>query len=1430
MSITLSCLTLLAFIANPLYAVLLALPTYADEQAIASPTVSPIPTVDNELWQMLTTGQALTRQPVSVTSTYVAPQNKDVVVNFTTLPDNPDTLTIQEVKLSSEQQQHMGALSDTAYDISSSMPNGSFRYDLTLPKPAGVKAVTVKYAETLAELSDAQAVTQSTDEQATTVSITGLDHFTVFVLVNDITNGGTAATTDDVANGQLATIKDAWVNESSATQNNGDAVSLQVRSQNSNRNQRALIQFDTNSVSAASLVTNATLRVYMTGAPSNDRIYELYRLTSAAWVEGDGGTNNNPAGEVRWDNQPTSSLAATSTAHTGTSNGVWLEFDVTADIQGFLAGTANYGWFLKDAVESESGTSRTATLRSRESNTQNQRPQLIVDFAANAQANQYHSPAASQADASVGDADGFELNASNAFADGGGFASNINGNGDRHIFSNYNFTIPVGATINGLEARADWFLDSTAGVNSFDVNLSWDGGTTWTAAKTDATETLEEHISSFGGAADTWGRTWSASAFTNSNFKVRITSVSDSTSRDFFLDWLPVRVYYTPDTTAPIITLVGSTPVTVEAGSTYTDAGATATDTIDGTLTNSIVKTGLPVNTLVLGAHTITYTVSDAAGNVATAVTRTVNVQDTTAPTNPTNVTSSSHTSASSSDPTIDMAWTAAGSAPGATDGASGVDGYSYNFSHGATDVPDTTKDLEETVAGVTSSTLSDGTWYFHLRTVDNSGNWTTATHSGPFIIDTTAPTTSSAGTDTAWHNTSVTITFACADSTSGCLRTYYTTNGSTPTVSGASGTAVVLSLDGQYTIKYFSIDNAGNSESVKTLTDVVKIDSTSPTIPGSAVTLPIITNNLAPVWSWAASIDSGSGLMHYAWRAVKGAMTLTGTTVTASATPTLAEGVWSFFVKALDSATNQSTEAAAGSVTVDTTKPVITLVGSTPVTVEAGSTYTDAGATAIDTIDGTLTNSMVTTGLPITTTIVGSYTVTYNVSDAAGNAAVPVTRKVNVVDTTPPVVPLLVSPASGTKTKPIGLMLDWSDGSDISNISGPITYRYQSSLSNSTAGANNAFVTPLVISGVLTSSNFDVSGSADIAFYWQVRGCDTLGNCSHWSGPWQVVIDGTAPALPVASTAGGDYFADQNVTLTSFDGNGFSMYYTLDSSTPTAASTLFTGSAIVVNHSLTLKAVAIDAAANASSILTQIYGIAPLVVDQSIVNDTTAVSGTQQVIAWATDDPSTSRVVYDGSPVPVLGSAPNYGYAESTAMFDTSPKVTNHVVTLTGLEPDKTYYYRVISTGSPATVGSEHGFTTGATDSDSNNGGGGSQEENTSIAATASTSDAHVAGAITSKPQLPVNAPAADIVPPRPVLLKTVDTRTVTENSQATANIGEVAGVSTLTSPSRTTPTKNQATAQPTNAKWWYLLLAAIVVSGGYYGFRRSVDWAKFV
>lgn len=140
--------------------------------------------------------------------------------------------------------------------------------------------------------------------------------------------------------------------------------------------------------------------------------------------------------------------------------------------------------------------------------------------------------------------DGFESSPTGAFADGGAAATNANGPGEAHDFSGYGLSLPAGARIDGIAVRLDWWLDSRVGTNSMAVQLSPDGGLTWTTAKVDGREATREATTILGGSADTWGRSWTASELTSNTFRVRITMTSDRATRDFFLDWVPVTVFY----------------------------------------------------------------------------------------------------------------------------------------------------------------------------------------------------------------------------------------------------------------------------------------------------------------------------------------------------------------------------------------------------------------------------------------------------------------------------------------------------------------------------------------------------------------------------------------------------------------------------------------------------------------------------------------------------------------------------------------------------------------------------------------------------------------------------------------------------------------------------------------------------------------------
>lgn len=132
---------------------------------------------------------------------------------------------------------------------------------------------------------------------------------------------------------------------------------------------------------------------------------------------------------------------------------------------------------------------------------------------------------------------------------------------------------------------------------------------------------------------------------------------------------------------------------------------------------------------------------------------------------------------------------------------------------------------------------------------------------------------------------------------------------------------------------------------------------------------------------------------------------------VTASGTRSDAQPLSATYPVGTTTITWTATDAAGNSgscqqtVTVaDATAPVITLNGPAATTVECHTSFADPGANASDNCGGSVP---VTAAGSVNVNVPGNYAVTYNATDAAGNAAAPVTRTVTVVDTTQPTVSL---------------------------------------------------------------------------------------------------------------------------------------------------------------------------------------------------------------------------------------------------------------------------------------------------------------------------------------------------------------------------------------------------------------------------------------
>jgi hypothetical protein len=166
------------------------------------------------------------------------------------------------------------------------------------------------------------------------------------------------------------------------------------------------------------------------------------------------------------------------------------------------------------------------------------------------------APAANAAvTTSSGDNNGFQTTPSNAYASDNAYAvdtnsgtntssSYTNSGKDRHLYYNYAFGIPSSATILGIQVQLEAKVDSTSGSPRTYVQLSYNGGSSWSTYRNTAVLSTADTVYTLGGTTDTWGRTWTTTQLSDANFRVRITNVATNTSRDFSLDQIAVRVTY----------------------------------------------------------------------------------------------------------------------------------------------------------------------------------------------------------------------------------------------------------------------------------------------------------------------------------------------------------------------------------------------------------------------------------------------------------------------------------------------------------------------------------------------------------------------------------------------------------------------------------------------------------------------------------------------------------------------------------------------------------------------------------------------------------------------------------------------------------------------------------------------------------------------
>ncbi|MBC7220431.1 hypothetical protein H5T55_02980 [Candidatus Bipolaricaulota bacterium] len=111
--------------------------------------------------------------------------------------------------------------------------------------------------------------------------------------------------------------------------------------------------------------------------------------------------------------------------------------------------------------------------------------------------------------------------------------------GQAHLFWGYGISLPAGSEVVGIEVLVD-ARKHGAPASALYVELSWDGGVSWTATGYFAgwmSAAWRQYI--LGGSSDTWGRTWTPAELSDGSFRVRLHAVQASR-----LDWVAVRVHY----------------------------------------------------------------------------------------------------------------------------------------------------------------------------------------------------------------------------------------------------------------------------------------------------------------------------------------------------------------------------------------------------------------------------------------------------------------------------------------------------------------------------------------------------------------------------------------------------------------------------------------------------------------------------------------------------------------------------------------------------------------------------------------------------------------------------------------------------------------------------------------------------------------------
>ena len=431
------------------------------------------------------------------------------------------------------------------------------------------------------------------------------------------------------------------------------------------------------------------------------------------------------------------------------------------------------------------------------------------------------------------------------------------------------------------------------------------------------------------------------------------------------------RTVEVKDQTLPVITISGDISMTLEVFSAFTDPGVTVTDNYDTSLlltSAHVVVTGT-VDISSVGVYTLAYNVTDSCGNQALTKYRYVTIEDTTIPVitliDNSYIIHEVHTSFT--DPGVTV-----------------TDNYDSSSSLTSADVVVTgTVDINTIGLYTLTYTVTDS----------NNNNSETVTRTVE-VKDQTLPVITISG------DISMTLEVFSAFTDPGVTVTdnYDTSLSLTSAHVVVTGTVDISSV-GVYTLAYNVTDSCGNQALTKYRYVTIE-DTTIPVITlidSSYIIHEVYTSFIDPGVTVTDNYDSSSSLTSVD-------VVVTGTVDINTI------GLYTLTYIVIDSNNNNSETVTRTVEVKDSTLPVITISGDISMTLEVFSSFTDPGVTVTDNYDTSLslTSAHVVVTGTVDISLVGVYTLVYNVTDSCGNQALTKYRYVTIEDTTLPTASLI--------------------------------------------------------------------------------------------------------------------------------------------------------------------------------------------------------------------------------------------------------------------------------------------------------------------------------------------------------------------------------------------------------------------------------------